>query len=115
MKTLWSRYLAIAAVSAFGAGFAGSAAAADPMSSTTTPATGGADMTTLDADHDGQVSKKEAAKNKDLTKKFSSLDANKDGKLDSAEFSLFEAVPADSGSPASSNPYSPSSSPTPKP
>lgn len=114
MSNLWNRYLAIAAVSAFSAGFAASVGAADPMTSTSAAA--GADMTTLDTDKDGQVSKKEASKNKDLTKKFSSLDANKDGKLDSAEFSLFETAPAGSSSPAPSNPYDPSSSSTtPKP
>ena len=45
----------------------------------------------LDADKDGMVSKKEAAKDKSVTAKWDTLDANKDGKLDPGEFAAFEA------------------------
>lgn len=112
MSIALRRYLAVIAVSALGAGFTGIASAGSDAA-----ASAGADLTTLDTDHDGTVSKKEAAKNKDLNKKFSKLDTNKDGKLDSAEFSMFEAPAADAGSsaPAPANPYEPSSSSTPKP
>jgi Ca2+-binding EF-hand superfamily protein len=45
----------------------------------------------LDKDHDGMVSKAEARKDKELSKEFDKLDANKDGKLDQGEFAQFEA------------------------
>ena len=45
----------------------------------------------LDADKDGNISKKEAAKDKGLTAKWATLDMNKDGKLDPGEFAAFEA------------------------
>lgn len=45
----------------------------------------------LDADKDGMISKKEAAKDKGLTAKWATLDSNKDGKLDPGEFAAYEA------------------------
>lgn len=52
----------------------------------------------VDKDKDGSISKKEAASNKDLTKKWATLDANKDGKLDNGEFAQFEVEGSASGS-----------------
>ncbi len=57
-----------------------------------TPAKGSDHFTKLDKDKDSMVSKDEAKKNKELAKQFDSLDTNKDGKLDQAEFSAFEAA-----------------------
>jgi len=75
-------------------------------------ASGGSDMLTqLDADHDGTISKKEAAKDKALSKQFSKLDINRDGKLDVGEFAKFEVTSPSGGSDTdkgkSSNPYKP--------
>lgn len=91
--------------------FAGAATAAnDPRaaapstvapgsSSTSAPAeTSGGEFSKLDADGDGIVSKREAGKNNDVKKQWSKLDTNRDGKLDSMEFSQFELA-----SPASRN------------
>lgn len=52
-------------------------------------------MTKMDLDGDGMLSKKEAAKNKELSKSWNKYDANRDGKLDSMEFSQFETLPDD--------------------
>ncbi len=116
------RLLAVAALST-AAGFAASAIAqvtpppsADPGSSSpsaTTPSSPGAastssadgsEYTKLDKDENGSLSKREVAGNKELTRQWNTLDANKDGKLDSAEFARFEvsgsAAPADSSKPA---------------
>lgn len=84
-----------------------------PSTSPSTGASGGAGGTfdSLDKDRDGSVTKKEAASNKDLTKKWDTLDANKDGKLDQGEFAQFEA--GASGSMGSSG--SDSSKPAEKP
>lgn len=73
--------------------------------STTSPMTGGAadatlaaGFSTVDKDSDGSISKREAATNKGLTKKWDALDANKDGKLDQGEFAQFEVNGSASGS-----------------
>lgn len=58
----------------------------------------GADKATfkdLDANHDGQISMDEAKKSPNVSDQFSQADANKDGKLDAAEFSALEAKPAE--------------------
>jgi hypothetical protein len=47
----------------------------------------------LDRDKNGSLSKAEATRNKDLAKRWDSLDGNKDGKLDSGEFALFDTTP----------------------
>lgn len=47
----------------------------------------------LDKDADGSISKVEGARDKGVKTEWSKLDANKDGKLDSAEFAKFEAHP----------------------
>ena len=99
--------------------FAGAAGAQSPASPATpaTPATPGVSPATpatpatpsansaaaggfasVDKDSDGSISKKEAASNKDLTKKWDNLDSNKDGKLDSGEFAQFEVTGSVSGS-----------------
>lgn len=51
----------------------------------------GVEYTKIDKDKDGTLSKKEAAANKELTKQWVTLDVNKDGKLDEAEFAQFES------------------------
>lgn len=55
-------------------------------SSTSAP---GADMSKLDTNKDGSISKSEARRDKELSKAFGSLDANHDGKLDAAEFAAY--------------------------
>lgn len=47
-------------------------------------------MPMADKNSDGKVSKAEAASNKKLASQFDSLDTNKDGNLDQAEFARFE-------------------------
>lgn len=64
---------------------------------------GAADFSSVDKDADGTVSKKEAASNRDLTKKWDTLDANKDGKLDQGEFAQFEASGSTNSSSGSSS------------
>lgn len=49
----------------------------------------------MDKDHDGAISKKEGGKNKDMAKKWDTLDMNRDGKLDQAEFAQFESMSTD--------------------
>lgn len=68
----------------------GSGGTSGSTGSASTSTSAGGDFTKLDADKDGMVSKKEAGKNKDLTAKWETLDTNKDGKLDQAEFAAFE-------------------------
>lgn len=46
----------------------------------------------LDANKDGKITKAEAKSHKELSAKFSSLDTNKDGNLDSGEFAAFETA-----------------------
>lgn len=82
-----------------GASPATPATPATPSSNSTGSMAGGFEV--ADKDRDGSISKKEAASNKDLTKKWDTLDANKDGKLDSGEFAQFEATGSVSGSGAS--------------
>lgn len=110
-KMDFKHFLAITAVSALAA-TAGSVGAEPPSTSpgtsaptTSTPATSpttpapemasqpSEEYTKLDKDKDGTLSKKEARKNKRLSKNWSTLDANKDDKLDPAEFAQFEAMP----------------------
>ncbi len=56
----------------------------------------------LDADKDGVISAEEAQANPELAKSFESVDENKDGKIDAAEFAQFEAIqsPAPEGTSA---------------
>ena len=44
----------------------------------------------LDRNHDGYISKKEAKANPKLYKEWKQADANRDGKLDQAEFAQFK-------------------------
>jgi hypothetical protein len=48
----------------------------------------------LDTNHDGQISRDEAKKSADVSKKFVQADTNQDGKLDAAEFAALETAPA---------------------
>jgi EF hand len=47
----------------------------------------------LDTNRDGQISLNEAKKSPEVSKKFGQADANRDGKLDSSEFSALETMP----------------------
>lgn len=90
-------------LAALAATFACGAALAQTTPPTTAPGsastgTAGAEYTKLDKDKDGTVSKKEASSNKELTKQWDTLDVNKDGKLDEAEFAQFESSSIGSGS-----------------
>ncbi len=57
-----------------------------------------ADMSKLDTNKDGYISKAEARKDKALSKVFDSLDTNKDGKLDPAEFAAYTGAGTARGS-----------------
>ena len=119
--------VAIAAVTTFaGAVSAQAAPIGQPSqpstspSSTTSGASASGSMSTdtggfakLDKDRDGNISKKEAASNKDLTKQWDTLDTNKDGKLDQGEFAQFEAAAPTSGATGTDS-SKPSSSDKPK-
>jgi Ca2+-binding EF-hand superfamily protein len=57
-------------------------------------ATGGAaSFQELDSNRDGQITLDEAKKSPGLKSNFTQADANKDGKLDAAEFSALEVMP----------------------
>jgi hypothetical protein len=47
----------------------------------------------LDKNSDGQISLDEAKKSPEVSKQFGQADANKDGKLDQAEFAALETAP----------------------
>jgi len=47
----------------------------------------------LDTNRDGQISLDEAKKSPEVSKMFGQADANRDGKLDSSEFSALETMP----------------------
>lgn len=49
----------------------------------------------LDTNHDGVISRDEAKKAPEVSKEFTKLDANKDSKLDQAEFSALETAPSE--------------------
>jgi hypothetical protein len=72
------------------AGGSGYLSSPNSASASASATTGGDKFSGLDKDHDGMVSKSEARKDRDLGKQFDTLDTNKDGKLDSSEFSAFE-------------------------
>lgn len=59
----------------------------------------GADKATfqnLDTNNDGQITLDEANKSSEVKARFTQSDANKDGRLDAAEFSALEAMPKES-------------------
>ncbi|BAV34755.1 hypothetical protein SCL_2478 [Sulfuricaulis limicola] len=59
----------------------------------------GADKATfqnLDTNNDGQITLDEANKSSEVKARFTQADANKDGRLDAAEFSALEAIPKES-------------------
>lgn len=96
MQTKVISLAALAAAFAFGT----AVAQTTPPTSTSPGAdagTAGAEYTKMDKDKDGTLSKKEASKNKELTKQWDTLDVNKDGKLDEAEFAQFETSSMDDG------------------
>jgi hypothetical protein len=74
-----------------GSAAGGSGYLSSPDTGSNSSAKGGDVFGKLDKDTDGMVSKTEAKKDKDLGKQFDTLDSNKDGKLDNAEFSVFES------------------------
>lgn len=88
LKTLTVAALFVCGVTAQTA-MAADAAKADP------------DFAKLDANSNGKVSLKEAAKDKGLSAAFDAVDANKDGNVDGGEFAAYKvassgaAVPAD--------------------
>lgn len=51
---------------------------------------GAASFQDLDANRDGQITLDEAKKSPEVKSKFTQADANKDGKLDAAEFAALE-------------------------
>lgn len=55
-------------------------------------------LTKLDTNHDGVISQEEAKANPDLAARFSEIDANSDGRIESAEFARFEVSSDNSGS-----------------
>lgn len=70
-------------------GMENSDAASPPNQSSTNRAA--TDMKSLDTDKDGSISKAEAAKMQGLVAKFDAADANKDGRLDQAEYAVATA------------------------
>jgi len=53
---------------------------------------GAASFQDLDSNREGQITLDEAKKSPDLKAKFTQADANKDGKLDAAEFAALETA-----------------------
>lgn len=54
---------------------------------------GAASFQDLDSNRDGQITLDEAKKSPDVKNRFTQADANKDGKLDAAEFAALETMP----------------------
>ncbi|BAV34756.1 hypothetical protein SCL_2479 [Sulfuricaulis limicola] len=54
---------------------------------------GAASFQDLDTNRDGQITLDEAKKSPEVKARFTQADANKDGKLDAAEFSAIETAP----------------------
>lgn len=54
---------------------------------------GDASFQDLDTNRDGQITLDEAKKSPDVKARFTQADANKDGKLDAAEFAAIETMP----------------------
>ena len=61
-----------------------------------TAVAGGTAFSKLDTNHDGKISKQEAAANPAVEAQFSQADTNKDGSLEQSEFSALETAPAGS-------------------
>ena len=117
MRSTLHRFLAIASLTAFaGVAAAQMSPATSPSSKpSTTPSTStdtaaptnpastsgstatDPEFAKVDKDHDGKISKKEAASNKELAKRFNELDTDHDGALQPAEFARFEAEPSAGG------------------
>lgn len=87
-----SATLAFAAHAQVGGGSYPSTSPSSGPGSSSNPASSsapGADLGKLDTNKDSYISKAEAKKDKELYKAFDSLDSNKDGKLDPAEFAAY--------------------------
>lgn len=54
---------------------------------------GAASFQDLDTNRDGQITLDEAKKSPEVKARFTQADANKDGKLDAAEFAAIETMP----------------------
>lgn len=54
---------------------------------------GAASFQDLDSNRDGQLTLDEAKKSPEVKARFTQADANKDGKLDAAEFAAIETMP----------------------
>ena len=103
-------FAASAATGVWAAGMdqSGGGAAAGGAAGTSGSNTAQAQFDTLDANHDGTISKKEAKALPSLYKEWKQVDANKDGKVDQAEFAQFEASGGAAGSSESPGGESPS-------
>jgi hypothetical protein len=82
---------AIAAAAVFGAGAALAAGQDRGVPGADVDVNATMDMSSVDKNSDGKITKSEASSNKDLSGQFSKLDTNKDGSLDQGEFAKFEA------------------------
>ncbi len=69
-----------------------------------------AQFQTLDTDHDGQISAKEARPDPMLSKAFKGLDADQDGQLNKTEFSAFSKKAAAGAGSQTGNPDKPKQS-----
>lgn len=101
MKSKWTSALIAAMFSsafiiagaASAAGWSGGTKGQDNMQGTTGyQHTSKMDFSELDTNHDGTISKEEAAANPKLYQDFKNLDKNGDGKLEKAEFARFETM-----------------------
>jgi hypothetical protein len=88
-KTI-SSLTAAAALALGGAAFADDATKSGGVPGVDVDVDANISMPMADKNSDGKVSKAEAASNKKLASQFDSLDTNKDGHLDKAEFARFE-------------------------
>jgi len=73
------------------------------------------DLTKVDANADGKISKDEASANSKLASQFNKLDMNKDQSLDTAEFSRFEVGGSATPSAPTTSPEKATPSDQPKP
>jgi len=108
MKTKTTLKTTLAALTLAGGAALALPAAADNAAAATSspgmskPIDGNPQINRLDKDKDGTISRKEAKSDKELSKKWATLDANSDGELDAMELAAAEtgtrdAAPAGSG------------------
>jgi len=76
--------------------FSSAALAGTPMSHDSAGSSNASEaaFSRLDTNHDGVISEKEAAADKNVAKQFSKADANHDGKLEQSEFAAMTMEPA---------------------